>query len=185
MNMPGMAGEASVYKTNNHYSSTTGTRFLVEGNADVTPQDCGPVRRTICRASIAGTACGIFCADAVHAGPAGIAACAGCWFAVLPLGLYPFCKDCIPLEIRAIIDLFESDGGGGDGGGGGGGGEPPPPPLCNGTPLSAKEYLLQMRKCGTTDVYERGPLRQIVPSARRSGAMMKLPESTAVRADPL
>jgi hypothetical protein len=130
MNMPGMAGEASVYKTNSQYRSTGG-KFLIDANTNVVPQACGLATGIKCGAifAVLGVGCTLLCIDAWAAGPPGYAACAGCWAAQLGSS-YGQCKDCLPDWIRSIIHLFES---GGDGGhGGGGGGPPPPPPVCDG-----------------------------------------------------
>jgi len=40
MNMPGMAGEAAIYRTNNYYRATAGGSLANNGNMAVIPQDC-------------------------------------------------------------------------------------------------------------------------------------------------
>ena len=112
MNMPGMAGEASVYKTNSFYRSTTGRAFLGNSNTTVTPQDCGITEAITCAAYVlvAGTVCAGFCL-------AGPAACLGCILTLGPLGTYIACHDCLPGSITNQVDIALHGGGGGGGGG--------------------------------------------------------------------
>jgi hypothetical protein len=137
MNVPGMTGEASVYKSNNHYRSTAGGRLLIHENANVALQSCGVVEGVVCGTVIAGAAviCTASCLAGAAAGPGGAFPCYLCLVGALG-ALYGFCRDCLPAWILDIINSV--DGGGGSGGGAGGGGGPLPccpsgRPRCCGT----------------------------------------------------
>jgi hypothetical protein len=122
MNMPGMVGEASVYKTNNHYRSSAIGRLIIHKNVDVVPQQCDWLFKIACGPVIAGglAACGTTCAAAWEAGgPLGGYPCYLCLMAYDSFvgGGFNYCKECLPAWIRAIIDFFENGGGGGDSGG--------------------------------------------------------------------
>jgi hypothetical protein len=137
MNLPGMVGEASVYKTNNHYGGAAGGSFANNGNMAVTAQGCGFTDVLTCAVFVAGavTVCGAFCVACVAAIPTGVgaiplcSAAAACVFGVGALGTYEACHDCLPDFITDAVDFSLTHGGGG-----GGGGTPPPPPpvFCNG-----------------------------------------------------
>jgi hypothetical protein len=118
MNIPGFTAEISLYRTNNRYRFF-GEGFQSDGDAAVTPQDCGIVKGGVCGTFIAAglAVCTTAC---VVGAPTGIP-CWVCWTGFLG-GLYGFCRDCIPEWIRDILDAVEGGGGGGGGGGTGGGG---------------------------------------------------------------
>lgn len=127
MNMPGMAGEAAVYKTTNHYWTTAGCSFSNNLNATVTPQDCGIFSANFWECAglvaIAGTVCGGFCVGCVASGlnPGVCAAAAACVLGLAGgLAKYSVCHDCLPGFITSAVDstLPRTDGGG------------PPPPQC-------------------------------------------------------
>jgi hypothetical protein len=118
MNMPGMAGEASVYKTNNNYRSTAGGGSPNNWNITVTPQGCGITEILTCGAFVA--VAGTVCVGACIAGPF---TCLGCVLGVFGPGLLITCHDCLPESIRTQIDIARS---------GGDGGPPPPIPCCPG-----------------------------------------------------
>jgi hypothetical protein len=126
--LPGFTAEASLYQTNNHYRSAAGGSVLRDGNATVTPQDCGWIKGSICGGWIAA---GIpFCSASCVIGAAGGGIpCWICWTGFLG-GLYGYCRDCLPGWISDLLDLAESGGGGG---GGGGGGSPQPVTCPSGT----------------------------------------------------
>lgn len=120
MNLPGFNAEVSVYKTNNHYRVAAGGSSPGDGNATVVPQGCGWLDGILCGGLIAGGI--VVCTASCLASPAlGGFPCWLCWTGFLGFS-YPFCKDCIPAWMQALIDEFESGGGSGGGGGGGGGG---------------------------------------------------------------
>ena len=108
MNMPGMAAEASVYKTTNHY--TSGRDFSNNLYTTVTPQDCGVIDTIVCGGAIVvgSTLCAGICLDP-RAGPRG---CVACWTAALDIVGFVTCRDCIPAWMRAIIDAFDGGPGG-------------------------------------------------------------------------
>ena len=118
MNMPGMAAEASVYKTNNHY--TSGRDFSSNLYTTVTPQDCGFVQFLSCFVFVSASefVCGIACAACVASGfdPVLCAAAAGCVLGLGSLDAYIPCHDCFPSFITEAVDSILR-----------GGGEPPPP----------------------------------------------------------
>jgi hypothetical protein len=124
MNMPGMTGEASVYRTSNVYRSTGITAFPNNSNTTVTPQDCGLSDWIGCGLYVGGVlvVCGSICAGCLA--PAGtIPLCTLCAVCVEGLGVlaYETCHDCLPGFITSVVDPVLSGGGG------------PPPPDCTTT----------------------------------------------------
>ena len=123
MNMPGMAGEAALYRTNNFYRATAAGRLTNSGNLAVIPQDCGVWDAIQCGIYVTATVvgCGALCLAC--AGTA--VACPVCAACVLVGGVdaYLACRDCLPGTITKWVDSALT----GNGGGGGGGG---PPPCC-------------------------------------------------------
>ena len=128
MNMPGMAGEAAIYRTNNYYRATVGGSLTNNGNIAVIPQDCGILEGITCGIYVGATvvACGLVCAACATTA----VACPVCAACVLVGGVdaYIACRDCLPGSITRWVDSALM------GGGDGGGGTPPPPPpvFCNG-----------------------------------------------------
>ena len=123
MNMPGMAAEASVYKTKNHY--TSGRDFSDNLHTTVTPQDCGFSEFFSCLAAetLTGVICGFLCGGCIASGfdPAVCGLAAACVFGVIPLDDYTYCHDCLPESITEAVDsTLRGDGG-------------PPPPDCTTT----------------------------------------------------
>jgi hypothetical protein len=125
MNMPGMAGEAAVYKTNNCYRATAGGSLANNGNMAVIPQDCGFWTAIQCGIYVGATvaACGVVCAACA----ATAVACPVCAACVLVGGVdaYIACRDCLPGSITRWVDSALM-GDGRDGGG-------TPPPDCTTT----------------------------------------------------
>src|SRR5215469_5259878 len=123
MNMPGMAAEASVYKTNNHY--TSGRDFSNNVDTTVTPQDCGFGDFLECFGWK--IAYGVICGGAIGAcigsgfDPVVCAFAASCVFGVGGIDLYLGCHDCLPSTITEAVDSTLRGGGG------------PPPPDCTTT----------------------------------------------------
>jgi hypothetical protein len=127
MNMPGMAGEAAVYKTTNHYWTTAGGSFTNNLDTTVTPQNCGlsEIAQCVGLVAIAGTVCGGFCVGCVASGfnPAVCAAAAVCVLGLAGgLAKYTTCHDCLPDFITSAVDSTLPRTGGG--------GPPPPRPCC-------------------------------------------------------
>ena len=123
MNMPGMAAEASVYQTNNHY--TSGRDFSNNLYTTVTPQDCGFSEFFSCLAAetLTGLVCGFLCGACIAGffDPVLCAAAAACVFGVIPIDDYAYCHDCLPGVITEAVDSTLRGGGG------------PPPPDCTTT----------------------------------------------------
>ena len=122
MNMPGMAGEAAIYRTNNYYRATVGGSLANNGNIVVIPQDCGILEGITCGIYVGATvvACGLVCAACA----ATAVACPVCAACVLVGGVdaYIACRDCLPGSITKWVDSALM--------GGDGGGPPPPRPCC-------------------------------------------------------
>jgi len=114
MNMPGMAGEAAIYRTNNYYRATVGGSLTNNGNIAVIPQDCGILEGITCGIYVGATvvACGLVCAACA----ATAVACPVCAACVLVGGVdaYIACRDCLPGSITKWVDsaLMGGDGGG-------------------------------------------------------------------------
>src|SRR5215469_14344976 len=123
MNMPGMAAEASVYKTNNHY--TSGRDFSNNLYTTVTPQGCGLGDFFSCLTFVAAAevVCSFACGACIASGfdPAFCAFAAGCVFGLGSLAVYLGCHDCLPSFITEAVDSTLRGGGG------------PPPPDCTTT----------------------------------------------------
>jgi hypothetical protein len=115
MRMPGFTGEASLYRTDNHYRFAAGSGFVNNGSANIIPQDCGFWKTLECGFFTAATeaACALLCLSGAPP-----VACYGCVVGVGGLSVYINCKDCLPGWLRDILNLVDH---GGDGGGGGGG----------------------------------------------------------------
>ena len=113
MNMPGMAAEASVYKTNNHY--TSGRDFSKNLSTTVTPQDCGFGDFLECFGwEIAyGAICGVAIGACIGSGfdPVVCAFAASCVFGVGGIDLYLGCHDCLPSTITDAVDSTLRGGG--------------------------------------------------------------------------
>lgn len=94
MNLPGFAAEASLYRSNAHYSLSSCPGY-VSGN-QVSPQSCGFFKNIFCTTLFGG------CMGCMLAWPE-IDKILGC-FAVCLTGWYLYCEDCLD-----IIDIPPSD----------------------------------------------------------------------------
>jgi hypothetical protein len=103
MNMPGFAAEASLYRSNAHYSSSSCPGY-VSGN-QVSPQSCGGFKQLFCNGLI------LACNGCLALLPS-IPLVLGC-YAVCLGGWYGYCGECLD-----VIDIPPVNGGGGGGGGG-------------------------------------------------------------------
>jgi hypothetical protein len=131
MNMPGMTGEASVYKTNYHYRATTALVSFGD-HTTVAPQGFWDCLGCIGYVGFVATVCTPLCAACLAGGAVPtLPLCAACLACVLGpggVGTYITCRGCftdIWGEIISVVDSLLSQGGGGGGGGGGG-----PRPCC-------------------------------------------------------
>ena len=122
MNMPGMAGEAAVYKTNNHYRSIVGGSLANNGDMTVVPQDCGIVQGIFCYGgvSVIAAVCGGFCLACISTLDALVCAAAAACVLNSKACFYATCHDCFPGFITKAVDSYLTGGGGGGGAGGGG-----------------------------------------------------------------